>query len=109
MVARVLFPWLTPWGNTTAPHPRATIKALPASLHPPSPLRIIRTYLVRLMHIGPDLSRPRGGKVWPMPSLRLIPSDPAEDVRINLLNLIIGPYTIVIALKRCAASFQAAS
>ena len=38
-----------------------------------------------------NTSRPRGGRVWPMPSLGLIPSDPAEDVRFNLLNLIIVP------------------
>ncbi len=38
------------------PHPRATIKALPASLHPPSPLRIIRFHFGRLMPITADLS-----------------------------------------------------
>jgi hypothetical protein len=74
MVARVLFPWLTPWGNTTAPtrgRPYAkrlrptcrghVSKALPASLHPPSPLRIIRTHFVRLMPTGVDLKKPRPG------------------------------------------------
>jgi hypothetical protein len=41
------------WGS---PHPRATIKALPTSLHPPSPLRIIRFHFVRLMRIWADKS-----------------------------------------------------
>jgi len=42
MVARVLFPWLTSWGNMMTPPQRATIKALPTPHRPPSPLRITR-------------------------------------------------------------------
>src|SRR5947209_18738897 len=39
-------------GNRT----RATIKALPSALHPPSPLRIIQANFVRLMLIRADKS-----------------------------------------------------
>jgi len=42
MVARVLFPVLTCEGMRSPPQHRATIKALPTSTQPPSPLRIIR-------------------------------------------------------------------
>jgi len=42
MVARVLFPVLTYGGTRSHPRHRATIKALPTSAQPPSPLRIIR-------------------------------------------------------------------
>ena len=56
MVARVLFPWLTSWGNMIPPHPRATMKALPAALHPPSPLRSLHLHFVRLMPMRADKS-----------------------------------------------------
>ena len=39
MVARVLLPVLTGGGTQAHPHPRATIKALPASPHHPRPYR----------------------------------------------------------------------
>ncbi len=42
MVARVLFPWLTSWGNMMTPPQRATIKAHTTPHRPPSPLRITR-------------------------------------------------------------------
>ncbi len=42
--------------SSTSRATRATIKALPASLHPPSPLRIIRFRFARLMPITADLS-----------------------------------------------------
>jgi len=42
MVAHVLFPVLTCEGMRAHPRHRATIKALPTSAQPPSPLRIIR-------------------------------------------------------------------
>ena len=41
--------------RSITPHPRATIKALPASLHPPSPLRIIWFHFARLMPLGRPL------------------------------------------------------
>jgi len=42
MVARVLFPVLTSGATRSHPQHRATLKALPTSAQPPSPLRIIR-------------------------------------------------------------------
>jgi len=54
MVARVLFPWLTAWRNTIASPARATMKALPTTPHPPSPLRNIHLHFVRLMPIIAD-------------------------------------------------------
>src|SRR5207249_3798104 len=47
---------ITPHPRVTCPPDRVTIKALPASLHPPSPLRIIRFHFGRLMRIIADLS-----------------------------------------------------
>jgi len=46
MVARVLFPVLTCRGHAITSQHRATIKALPSLHHPPSPLRILMSFLL---------------------------------------------------------------
>ena len=56
MVARVLLPWLPAWRNTNASPARATMKALPSTLHPPSPLRSTQRHFVRLMRMRADQS-----------------------------------------------------
>ena len=57
MVARVLFPVLICGGTRSHPHHRATIKALPSSTQPPSPLRNPGSRL-RLMPSGRPLRAP---------------------------------------------------
>ena len=57
MVARVLFPWLTCGATRSHPYHRATIKALPSSTQPPSPLRNPGSRL-RLMPSGRPLRAP---------------------------------------------------
>jgi hypothetical protein len=62
MVARVLFPWLTSWGNTTTPTrgphspPDCVHKGPPSHSTPPSPLQSSDELCVRLMPIGADKS-----------------------------------------------------
>ena len=69
MVARVLFPWLTSWGNMMTPQPRATIKALPSPPTALAPTGGDRHFL-RLKLLGGPLWSP----AVPRPSSQLFVS-----------------------------------
>ena len=76
MVARVLFPWLTPWGEHDHPHPRATIKALPSAPPPLAPTDADGLF-IRLMPIGRDKSGPYAPTRYSLGRIQtFIPSGP---------------------------------
>ena len=72
MVARVLFPWLSSWGNTITPHPAGDHKGPPFRSPPLSPLRMLMGLLGGHFfgERGPDTSLRNQGKIvrgWTKP------------------------------------------